>query len=454
MVSIVDFDRFLMGYTLGAHILIVTLSISLAVLISTAEFLGIRRKDRYYEAIARRFSKALVVFFAVGTASGTVLAVELFTLWPSFMVLIGKVDILPFYYEVFAFFLEAIALVLYVYYWEYFKNRYHHWLLSLLVAIGTVMSAVFITLINAFMNTPSGFNIPEYLKTGNITGVNPIAAFMSPSGFVEVAHVTTATFAAGAFLFLAYLAYSYLKNHDSQARILYSKAMKITIVSGFIGLALAGISGDSAARTLISLQPLKYAAIELNLHPAVNAAERLGGIIVNGVPAYYISIPRLQSFLAFLSFNSKQAVPGLSQFPKADWPPLFIHLTFDTMVGGGSLVGLFGLYLLYRMIIKKNYLNWLSLYGMIVAGVLIEVVYDSGWVTDEVGRQPWIIYNVMSVASAANTSPSVIPLGIGIIIFYLIVVPFTFYFAHRLLQHSSIGEELSAGVKKEDVSPS
>lgn len=447
MVSIIDFDRFLMGYTLGAHILIVTLSISLAILVSTAEFLAIRWKDRYYEAIARRFTKALIIFFAVGTASGSVLAIELFVLWPNFMVLIGKVDILPFYYEVFAFFLETIALVLYFYYWDHFKSRYQHWALSVMVAVGTVMSAVFITLINAFMNTPSGFNIPEYLSTGNITGVNPIAAFMSPSGFVEVAHVTTATFAAGAFLFLGYLAYNYLKDPKKEARIFYSKAMKITIISGFIGILLAGISGDSAARTLISLQPLKYAAIELNLHPGIDAAERLGGIMVNGAPAYYISIPNLQSILAFLSLNSKQVVPGLSSFPQADWPPLFIHLTFDIMVGGGSLVGLFGIYLLYRMIIKKNYLNRLSLYGMIGAGILLELVYDSGWVTDEVGRQPWIIYNVMTVSSAANTSPSVLPLGIGIILFYLIVVPFTFYFANKVLKLHTIHEDLSGEVK-------
>ena len=447
MVSIINFDRFLMGYTLGAHILIVTLSISLAILVSAAEFLAIRWKDRYYEAIARRFTKALIIFFAVGTASGSVLAIELFVLWPNFMVLIGKVDILPFYYEVFAFFLETIALVLYFYYWDYFKNRYHHWGLSVMVAAGTVMSAVFITLINAFMNTPSGFNIPNYLSTGNITGVNPIAAFMSPSGFVEVAHVTTATFAAGSFLFLGYLAYNYLKDKNKESRIFYSRAMTITIISAFIGLLLAGISGDSAARNLISLQPLKYAAIELNLHPGIDAAERLGGIMVNGVPAYYLSIPHLQSILAFLSLNSKQVVPGLSSFPKADWPPLFIHLTFDVMVGGGSLVGLFGLYLLYRMIIRRNYLNRLSLYGMIGAGVLIELVYDSGWVTDEVGRQPWIIYNVMTVSSAANTSSSVIPLGIGIILFYLIVVPFTFYFANRVLKLHTISDDLSMEVK-------
>ncbi|HLH86471.1 MAG TPA: cytochrome ubiquinol oxidase subunit I [Thermoplasmataceae archaeon] len=438
MVSVIDFDRILMGFTLGAHILIVTLSISLAVIISAAEFIGLKRKDVYFESLARRLAKALVIFFAVGTASGTVLAVELFSLWPAFMVFIAKIDILPFYYEVFAFFLETISLVLYVYYWDAFHNRYRHWALSLFVAIGTVMSAVFITMINAFMNTPAGFTIVN----GEPTDINPLAAVMAPSGFFEISHVVTTTLAAGSFLLLAYLAFSYLRNHTQDSKIFYRKAITLTSVVGFIALALAGITGDSNARMLISMQPLKYAAIELNMYPTDNASEIIGGIMVNGHLEYYISIPHLQSILAFLTLNSKTVVPGLSQFPSSLWPPLFVHLTFDVMVGGGILVGLFSLYLMYSIIRKRDPTGRFSLYGMMVAGALIEVVDDAGWVTDEVGRQPWIIYNVMTVSQAANTSPSVIPLGIAIIVFYLIIVPFTFYFAAKVLRQERVEEEL------------
>ena len=439
MTSVVAFERFLMGYTLGAHILIVTMSIALSVIISIAELMSLRLKDAYYEAIAKRFSKALVIFFAVGTASGTVLAVELFSLWPNFMVFIAKVDILPFYYEVFAFFLETVSLVLYVYYWDAFENRYKHWALSLFVAVGTVMSAVFITMINAFMNTPSGFT----LVNGQPTNINPLAAVANPSAFIEISHVVTTTIAAGSFLLLAYLGYSYLKDKAEESRRFYGKAISLAAVVGFVALVLAGISGDSSARMLISLQPLKYAAIELNLHPAINAPERIGGIFVNGHVEYYISIPGLQSFLAFLSFNSKAQVPGLSMAPSSLWPPLFVHLTFDVMVGGGTLVGLFSLYLMYLIIIRRKIpTGKIALYGMLVSGILLQIVYDAGWVTDEVGRQPWIIYNVMTVAQAANTSPSVIPLGIAIVIFYLIVVPFTFYFAARVLRRETVEKQL------------
>ncbi|QRF75286.1 cytochrome bd-II oxidase subunit 1 [Thermoplasmatales archaeon] len=450
MVSIVNFDRFLMGYTLAAHILIVTLSIALSIMVSLTEFMAIRKKDIYYGVIARRLSKALIIFFAVGTASGTVLAVELFSLFPNFMVLIAKVDILPFYYEVFAFFLETICLVIYIYYWDYFKNRYHHWIFSLFVAAGTVLSAVFITMINAFMNTPSGFNIPVYISTGVLTDINPLAAIANSSAFSEISHVVTTTVAAGSFALLAYFAVNYLRSRNPEARKVYTMAINITALVGLITIALAGITGDNAMRELLTMQPLKYAVIELNyFHTMPNAPELLGGILVNGKLAYYISIPGLQSMLAFLSLNSPQAVPGLLSYSNQPWPPLFVHLTFDTMVGGGTLLGLFLLFLLYRLIRRKPLTTRLLLYGMIVSGVLAEIVYDSGWVTDEVGRQPWIIYdNVMTVSQAANTSPSVIPLGIGIIIFYLIVVPFTFYFAARVIGKEAVEKELA---KERDV---
>ena len=222
----------------------------------------------------------LLSFFAIGTASGTVLAVELFALWPSFMVVVGKVDILPFYYEVFAFLLESICLVLYFYYWDFYKNRYKHWVLSLMVAVGTVMSAVFITMINAWMNTPAGFNIPYYLKTGILTDINPLAAIAAPSVLYEDLHVVTATVTAGVFLIGTYLAYSFLKAKSEDLKIFYRKGLKLVASVGLISIALAGISGSLAASQLIVLQPLKYAAIELDLHSTTSGAETLGGILV------------------------------------------------------------------------------------------------------------------------------------------------------------------------------
>jgi cytochrome d ubiquinol oxidase subunit I len=443
MVTIANFDRFLMGFTLASHILIVTLSISIAVTLSFMEYFAIRKKSVYYEVLSKRLAKALIIFFAVGTASGTVLAVELFALWPQFMVVIGHVDILPFYYEVFAFFLESICLVLYVYYWDYFKNRYHHWLLSVMIAAGTVLSAVFITMINAFMNTPSGFDYTYVNGQIVLSNINPLAAVASPSAFNEISHVVTGTLTAGSFALMAYFAINYKRAHSDEARTMYSMGIKVTAFIALVSIVLAGISGDSSMRMLMTLQPVKYAAIELNMfHTRAYAPELLGGIYINGVVKYGINIPGLQSMIAFLSLNSTQKVPGLLSYTNVPWPPLFVHLTFDTMVGGGTLVGLFALFLVYRIIRGRNFTGNYMLFGMLIAGILAEVVYDSGWVTDEVGRQPWIIYNVMTVQEAANTSPAVIPLGIAIIAFYFLVVPFTFYYSAKVLRNESVEKEL------------
>ena len=162
------FDRFLFAFTIASHIILVSVSIALIVIISIAEFLSLRRSDRYYSALSKRLSKAFVVIFGIGTASGVVMAVELVTLFPTFMTLVSETGAISiFYTEIFAFFLETIALVMYVYYADYF-SKYTHWMLSIVIAAGAMLSAVLITMLNAWMNTPNGFNeFPSFKGEGH-----------------------------------------------------------------------------------------------------------------------------------------------------------------------------------------------------------------------------------------------------------------------------------------------
>jgi len=440
--SIVNFDRVFFAFSIGSHIILVVISMVLALLVSIVELLAIRRNDELYEKISRRLAKTLIIIFAIGTASGTLIAVELFALFPGFMSVVGYVSILPFYSEVFAFFLEAIALVMYVYFWDRFKNRYSHWLLSVMVVVGTAASAIFITMINAWMNTPVGFNIHAYLATGVLTGINPWAVFNAPSTWSEEFHVVTTTYAAGGFLMIAFFSYFYLKG-KGVARVASKALLKIsTAISGFF-IVLAGLSGTLTASMLIVEQPLKYAAIELNLHSSANAAETIGGIFSHGKILDAITIPHLQSLLAFPLTLGKGTVPGLNLFPNQSlWPPLFIHLTFDVMVLGGTLIGLFAFFVILGYLLHKDpYTHRFVVAGGIISGVLGLLVYESGWVTDEVGRQPWIIYNVMKVSQAANTSPSIVPLGIAMIIFYLVAIPFTIYYTAKTVNFREFNDE-------------
>lgn len=453
--SMMFFDRFLFAFTIASHIILVALSISLIVIISVAEFISIRRKDRYYGTLAMKLTRVFVISFGVGTASGIVMAIELVTLFPVFMTFVAQTGAIAlFYAEVFAFFLEIIALVLYVYYADYFRSRYTHWFLSLLIALGTIMSALFITMVNAWMNTPNGFDQAAFMQSGTITGVSPWAPFLTSSTLGQLEHVLVTTLFAGSMLVGGYFAWRYLRSEGLEERKMLTKGLKITAVLGILMIILSGISGSHEMATLLQFQPLKYAAVDANPFPGTNLPEKLFGGIVNGQFTGGISIPGLQSFLAQLE-TGMTTLPGLSQFPESQWPPLIIHTTFDIMIVGGMLLGLF--FFLYfvgwAFFRRRPYESRLVLYSQIALSFVALLVYELGWVTDEVGRQPWIVYNVMTVADAANYTSSLLIPGILIIAFYIILVPITFYFFSRVFNSNGIEtrearreEKISGGV--------
>ncbi len=432
-----SFVRFLFAFTIGSHILLVSTTIALIFLISISEFLSIRRKDPVYEALARKLSKVFVISFGVGTASGIVMAVELVGLFPSFMTLVASSGAMVLLYaEISAFFLEVLALVLYVYYWNTFTGRYAHWIVSLFVVAGTLMSAVFITMVNAWMNTPAGFDASTYISSGFkvISGVQPYAAFLTASAASQIFHVLTTTLLAGAMVVGSYFAYWFVKSRDSEEKGMYSRALRILGAMAVITVILSGISGSEQMGNLLVNQPLKYAALDGNAVPGTNLPDRFFGSIVGGSYVGGISVPGLQSLLAEFETGITD-LPGLSQFPSSTWPPLIISTTFNLMTVGGLALGLFLLaYFVSLVRGKRPYESRRLLYLWIPAAVLAMVVYQLGWATDEVGRQPWIVYNVMAVAQAANTSDALFFPGAIIVVFYLAVIPATLYFFSRVFR--------------------
>ncbi len=429
---VIAYDRFLMGFSLAVHIILAAIGIALPLIIIGCELVGLKKHDDYYIRLAKRLTIMLIVFFAVGTASGTLVALNLLLLWPKFMVLVSKVAILPIYIEVFAFFTEAIFLGIYVYSWDKFKNRYMHVVVGALVALGAVLSAVFITMLNAFMNTPAGFDISAYISKGVITGVNPLAVFFTPSTLIEVAHVISTSYFAGGFIFVLYFAYMMLKS-SGEERMHYRKGMNIVFTIVLIAVIFSVLTGILSILNTYRFQPEKYAAFELNLYPTTNAAELIGGFYSGGKVIDAISIPNLQSILA--NGSASTPVPGLSSFPMDTWPPLIIHTLFDTMVFLGFGFGLFLLIILILILLKRHpFDNRIVLKLLILAGIVAVILLEMGWVAAEVGRQPWIVYNVMLVSQAANTSQSVIPIAIAIIFVYAIILPVTLLVIRRLLR--------------------
>jgi len=437
-----SFVRFLFAFTIGSHILLVSTSIALVILISVSEFLSIRKQDPVYEALARRLSKVFVISFGVGTASGIVMAVELVGLFPSFMTLVSSTGaVVLLYAEVSAFFLEVLALVLYVYYWNSFRKRYYHWITSLFVVFGTLASAVLITMLNAWMNTPNGFDVSAFISSGfnTITDVEPFAAFLTVSTVAQVFHVLVTTLFAGTMVIGAYFAYWFVKSGDAGEKAMYSRALKILGAVAIITIILSGISGSEEMGSLLVHQPLKYAALDANTVPGTNLPDHFFGSIVNGSYVGGISVPGMQALLARFE-TGVTILPGLSQFPANTWPPLLVSTTFNVMTVGGLVLGLF-LFIYFASFVMKRrpYESRRLLYLWVPAAVLAMIVYELGWATDEVGRQPWIVYNVMTVAQAANTSDALLIPGIVIVLFYLAVVPFTFYLYSRVFRGSDRG---------------
>jgi cytochrome d ubiquinol oxidase subunit I len=210
----------------------------------------------------------------------------------------------------------------------------------------------------------------------------------------------------------------------------------------FIAVIFAIISGLLSIPMLYSLQPEKYAALELDIHPISNAPEIIFGTYANGSLSGYLTIiPNLQSILATGSPNG--TVPGLSQFPTNTWPPLIVHDFFDFMVLFGFGLGIFFILLIFLKILKVDILiNKIVLILSIIAGVVSILLLEIGWLMAEFGRQPWIIYNIMTVSQAANYSSSIMPIAIAIILFYVFIIPATIYIIRKTYKNRDLSKEL------------
>jgi cytochrome d ubiquinol oxidase subunit I len=256
--------------------------------------------------------------------------------------------------------------------------------------------------------------------------VQPLSVFNTPSTWVEIAHVLATSYFGGTFILVAYFAYRLLSadRRNEEVRIYYRKALTLSLIMALVATFAAIGTGLITISSLYSIQQEKYAALELDLVPTTHAPELIGGFYSNGNIVDAISIPNLQSILA--TGSASGAVPGLSQFPKDTWPPLFVHVMFDALVFFGFAMGAFFLLLLILKLLKIDLLrDKRIMYLYILAAVVAVVLVDNGWIMSEIGRQPWIIYNVMTVAHAANYTEATIPIAIAVVLFYIFIFPAT-----------------------------
>lgn len=332
--STVDWSRGLTEMTLAFHILFATVGVGIPLFVSIAEFIGIRKKDPHYLLMARRWTRGFVITVAVGVVTGTCIGLLLSLLWPEFMRFAGNVVSLPLFLETFAFFFEAIFLGIYLYTWNRFSNPYIHWLLTLPIVIGASASALFITMVNAFMNTPQGFT----LEDGKLTNLDPLAAMFNPATPSKVAHVLSSAYLTGAFLLAMIAAFAMLRGRNNDYN---KKSIRLNMTTGLILAVATIVIGDSSAVFLAKAQPEKLAAAEWHFETSSQAPLVIGGRVdpVTNEITGAITIPWALSLLA--THDPNGTVIGLNDIPRDEWPPLYVHYLFDSMVSIDFICSLF-----------------------------------------------------------------------------------------------------------------
>ncbi len=393
--------RLQMAISLGWHIIFACIGMAMPFFMAFAEWKWIKTKEEIYLDLAKSWSKGVAIFFAVGAVSGTLLSFELGLLWPEFMEHAGPIFGMPFSLEGTAFFVEAIALGIFLYGWNKISDI-AHWISGLLVGISGVMSGIFVVAANGWMNSPSGC---DYIN-GEFTNIDPIAALFNDAWFTQALHMTFAAFASTGFAVAGIHAIMLLRGHKIK---FHKEALKIALIFGSIAAFAMPITGDLAAKDVAKRQPAKLAAMEAHYHTTKRAPLLIGGIPDDKTEtvSYALEIPGGLSFLAHGDFDAE--VIGLDQIPKEERPPVaVVHFAFQIMVGLGTMMMLVGMIYFFMRWRKMDYINnkwWLRLIA--ICTPIGFIALEAGWTVTEVGRQPWIIYGVMKTKEALTPMPGI-----------------------------------------------
>src|SRR5256885_9181444 len=324
-----------MAFTLGFHIILASLGVALPAMMLIANYSGLRHDDPDALQLARRWSKAVAVTFAVGAVTGTVLSFEFGLLWPAFTGRFGQVFGVLFAIEGIFFFLEAIFIAVYIFGWKYLSPWAHFWS-GVPVAITGLGGAFSVVAVNSWMNQPQGYSP----STGDVTSVEPWKVIFNPAVPYEVPHMILAAYLVTGFLVASIYAVGMLRGRRDRYHRL---GLLIPLTVACIVTPLQFAVGDTAARAIANDQPVKFAAMEGVQQTSTDVTEYLGGGGTSSGGKGGVGVPGLGSLLVGWSTNTQ--VTGLDSVPADDRPPAdtMLHWAFDSMVGICSLLILLAL---------------------------------------------------------------------------------------------------------------
>jgi cytochrome bd ubiquinol oxidase subunit I len=395
--------RQMQALSFAVHIPLVCFGVAFPAMLLFVEWLYLRTGDELYLVLAKRWTKIMVALFAVGVITGTILSFEMGLLWPNFMAKFGSVFGLGFAVEGFSFFVEAIFIGIYVYGWDRLSPR-AHFASGIPIVISGFTGSLMVISVNAWMNHPSGFHI----GAGEAVDVHPVAALFGNSYlWHEVVHMYLAAYIVAGFLVAGAYAFGRLRGRWGR----YERtALAIPLTVAALAAPVQVLVGDWNGREVADAQPTKLAAIEGLPKTTSGASLHLLGWYTDDQVKYGVAIPKLLSLLAVHDPNA--TVQGLDAVPPDERPPVnVVRVAFQTMVGIGTLLALIGAAFLFVRVRRKRLPESSWFYrALVIAGPLSVVALICGWVTTEVGRQPWIVYEVMRTSEAV-TGAGGIPVG-------------------------------------------
>ncbi len=393
--------RQMQALSFAVHIPLVCFGIAFPAMVLFVEWLHLRTGDPLYRTLARRWTRVMVALFAVGVITGTILSFEMGLLWPNFTATFGGVFGLGFAVEGFSFFMEAIFIGIYVYGWERLSPR-AHFLSGIPIAIAGLTGSLMVISVNAWMNHPGGFRMVD----GKAVDIHPLTALFANSFlWPELTHMYIAGYMVAGFLVAGAYAVGRLRGKWGR----YERtALAIPLTIAALASPVQVLVGDWVGRDVAVSQPVKLAALEGLAHTTKGAPEHILGWYEDERVKYGIAIPDLLSLLAY--HNPDATVAGLDTVPKDRQPPInVVRFAFQTMVGIGTLLAALGAWQLLIWLRRRRLPESAWFYRAVaLAGPAALVALIAGWVTTEVGRQPWVVYHVMLTSQAVTGAGGIV----------------------------------------------
>jgi cytochrome d ubiquinol oxidase subunit I len=423
--SALDLSRLQFAFTVSFHIIFPAMSIGLASFIAVLEAAWLKTGKLHYKELCLFWSKVFAIGFGMGVVSGVVMAYQFGTNWAGFARFAGPITGPLLTYEVMtAFFLEAGFLGIMLFGWDR-VGRGAHFGATLLVAIGTLISTFWILASNSWMQTPQGFTV----ENGHVVPLDWFKIIFNPSFPYRLAHMAMAAFIVGALLVAAAGAWHLLRGRrDPAVKTMFSMALWLLLVLA----PIQALVGDQHGLNTRKYQPAKIAAIE-GLWETEHGGTALNLIGFPDMQAeetrYAIQIPHLGSLILTHSWDGE--IRGLKEFPAEDRPnSSVIFWTFRIMAGLGMLMILLAVIGLILRRGGRIYESRLFQRCMLAMGPAGFITLIAGWITTEMGRQPWVVYGVLRTAQAVSpvTQQDVsVSLMLFVIVYFLVFCTGIYY---------------------------